>query len=278
MVDDSSNGGERGNLTETNAIQDEGADFYISSNAVDAAMRDECQTLVMSPTATMIIKKAKKKEHLLRLKIKKLNKELASLRQKVAAQANAGVTESSSSAQLSSATSSSVTTSSTSADSSYSSSSSSSTSSEEEKRKKRRKQYKKKGDKKRSHTKKGKKMKKVAKGRKSLGRRASRPTEIIARYKRVLRAYNSGKKLGEACAFAGVTELTVRCKAAIPELAIACPDKFEKLLAGFSNRDKVADFVSKCEDIIKNDADVRAKIAKNKAVGKLIPYNKKEQK
>ncbi|XP_074533225.1 stonustoxin subunit beta-like [Halichoeres trimaculatus] len=38
---------------------------------------------------------------------------------------------------------------------------------------------------------------------------ASRPTEIIARYKRVLRAYNSGKKLGEACAFAGVTELTV---------------------------------------------------------------------
>ena len=79
-------------------------------------------------------------------------------------------------------------------------------------------------------------------------------------------------------AIAGVTELTVRCKAAIPELAITCPDKFEKLMAGFYKRDKIADFVSKCEYMIQNDAEVRANIAKNKAVGKLIPYNKREQK
>jgi len=30
--------------------------------------------------------------------------------------------------------------------------------------------------------------------------------------------------------------------------------------------------------MIQKDAEVRAKIAKNKAVGKLIPYNKREQK
>lgn len=87
---------------------------------------------------------------------------------------------------------------------------------------------------------------------------ACHPTEIIARHKRVLRAYNSGKKLGKACAFAGVTELTVRCKAAIPELAIACSDKFEKLLAGFRKRDKIADFFSKFEYMIQNDAEVRS--------------------
>lgn len=84
--------------------------------------------------------------------------------------------------------------------------------------------------------------------------------------------------MGEACALAGVTELTVRCKAPIPELAIACPNKFEKLLAGFCKSDKIADFVSKCEHVIQNDAEVRAKIAANKAVGKLILYTKREQK
>ena len=45
MVDDGSNGGERGNLTDTNAIQDEEDDFYISSDTLDAAKRDESQTL-----------------------------------------------------------------------------------------------------------------------------------------------------------------------------------------------------------------------------------------
>ncbi|XP_059188095.1 uncharacterized protein LOC131970683 [Centropristis striata] len=118
MADDSSNGGDCKNLTETNAIQDDEDDFYISSDTLDADRGDKSHTVVRSPTAAVMSKKAKKREHLLRLKIRKLKKEMASLRQKVAGQANAVVKESSSSAPPSSATSSS-----SSAESNYSSSS-----------------------------------------------------------------------------------------------------------------------------------------------------------
>lgn len=44
-ADDSSDGGERKNLTETSAIQDDEHDFYISSDTVDADKRDESQTV-----------------------------------------------------------------------------------------------------------------------------------------------------------------------------------------------------------------------------------------
>lgn len=61
-------------------------------------------------------------------------------------------------------------------------------------------------------------------------------------------------------------------------MAIASPEKFEELLAGFNKRGKISDFLSKCEDLIENDAQVRAEIAKLKNEGNLIPYIKREPK
>ncbi|KAL2089305.1 hypothetical protein ACEWY4_013993 [Coilia grayii] len=171
-------------------------------------------------------------------------------------------------AMTSDSTSASSRSSSSSSTSPTSTSSSSSSSSEEENT------LKKKHPKNKKHK---KKRRAKSKSKAKYGRRASSPEEVIARYKKVLKNYNAGMKLGKACAKAGVTELTVRSKAAIPEIAIASPDHFQDLMAAHSKRGKIVDLLSKCEFLIESDQKVKDAIMLKKAEGKLIPYVKREK-
>ena len=105
---------------------------------------------------------------------------------------------------------------------------------------------------------------------------AGSPQQVIQRYKKVLRHFQKGKSFSECYIAVGFDRNTITTNAAVAELAIAAPDKFDLLLKGYSRVDQLKSFVRQCSQAINDDPLVMAEIEKLKAEGKLLPFLKRK--
>ncbi|XP_053178230.1 coiled-coil domain-containing protein 106-like [Scomber japonicus] len=159
-----------------------------------------------------------------------------------------------------------------SSDSSFSSSSSSSSTSDDGKKKKRKKSKK---NIKKKKGKKGTREKRSKTIRRSCVSRARGPDEVIARYRKVLKAYKKKNSIIAACKMVGVDRNTVALNAPIAELAIAAPEKFAEFKDEHTRKHKLGDFAAKCIDAIRDSPDIDSTVQALKKSGKLLPVGKR---
>ncbi|KAK7938558.1 hypothetical protein WMY93_001884 [Mugilogobius chulae] len=105
-------------------------------------------------------------------------------------------------------------------------------------------------------------------------RRARVPEEVVERYQRVLKSFQRGRSLSKACEKVGVDRNTIVCNAAVAELAIADPQKYNELKQRRNPNDKLSDFTKACNDAICNDIAVSNNIHSLKQSNQLLPLRK----
>ncbi|KAK6481945.1 coiled-coil domain-containing protein 106-like isoform X1 [Huso huso] len=146
-------------------------------------------------------------------------------------------------------------------DDSSSSSSASTSSSEYRKTKKKSKSNKKK-------EKKGKKSR-----RSQFCSRAKDPEEVIERYNKVLKTFTKVKTMSQAFSRHNVDRGTIAATAAIVELALAAPSKYETMQFNSSDETLLA-FAKRCSSAI--DEETKQKITKMKTKHLLLPLQYKK--
>ncbi|XP_038135159.1 coiled-coil domain-containing protein 106-like [Cyprinodon tularosa] len=122
--------------------------------------------------------------------------------------------------------------------------------------------------------KKGKKGTRERRNKRSSIARARGPDEVIARYRKVLKAYKRKKSITAACKIVGVDRNTIALNAQIAELSIAAPEKFAEFKEQHTRKHKLGDFAGKCVDAIRDDADIDSRVKALKKSGKLLPVGK----
>ncbi|CAJ1057790.1 coiled-coil domain-containing protein 106-like [Xyrichtys novacula] len=100
------------------------------------------------------------------------------------------------------------------------------------------------------------------------------PDEVIARYRKVLKAYKKKKSLIASCKIVGVDRNTITLNAPIAELSIAAPENFAELKEQHRRKHKLGDFAGKCLDAIRDNPDIDSKVQALKKSGKLLPVGK----
>ncbi|KAK0140214.1 Coiled-coil domain-containing protein 106 [Merluccius polli] len=158
--------------------------------------------------------------------------------------------------------------------SSDSSSSPSSSSSEDGKKKKMKRRKKSKKNIKKKKGKKGTRERGSKKIKRSSVSRARGPDEVIARYRKVLKAYKKKKSITAACRIVGVDRNTIALNAPIVELSIAAPEKFAEFKDQHTTKQKLGDFAGKCRDAIRDSLDIEDTVRALKKSGKLLPVGK----
>lgn len=91
----------------------------------------------------------------------------------------------------------------------------------------------------------------------------------------MLQAFRRGKNLQESYRSVGVDRNTICSGAAIVELSVVCPTKFEELLSGYGHGDKLMPFIQKCRDVIKHDPTLIQEVENQKKSGRLLPIKNK---
>lgn len=94
---------------------------------------------------------------------------------------------------------------------------------------------------------------------------------MVKRYKGVLAIFQTGKNMAKSFKNYGVDRLTIVNTAAIAELAIAAPEEYGQVEKGGT----VAEFAKRCEEVIKANQVISAKIIKMKDDRKLLRITKK---
>ncbi|XP_060757031.1 coiled-coil domain-containing protein 106-like [Neoarius graeffei] len=127
--------------------------------------------------------------------------------------------------------------------------------------------------KKNTKKKKGKKGTRERRSKRSSILRARGPDEVIARYRKVLKAYKK-KSITAACKIVGVDRNTITLNAPIAELSIAAPEKFAEFKEEHSTKQKLGDFAGKCLDGIRDNPDIERKVQALKKARQLLPVGK----
>ncbi|KAK0135331.1 Coiled-coil domain-containing protein 106 [Merluccius polli] len=104
--------------------------------------------------------------------------------------------------------------------------------------------------------------------------RAHGPDEVIARYRKVLKAYKKKNSITAACRIVGVDRNTIALNAPIAELSIAAPEKFAEFKDQHTTKHKLGDFAGKCRDAIRDCPDIDDTVRALKKSGKLLPVGK----
>ncbi|XP_017544740.2 coiled-coil domain-containing protein 106-like [Pygocentrus nattereri] len=128
--------------------------------------------------------------------------------------------------------------------------------------------------KKRKHKFKKKHSKKHKKEHKKFRQRVQTPSEIIRRYKSILKTLPKAKTMTRAFQKHAIDRNTVVSTSAIGELAIAAPEVYEELLAKKPCGETVLAFAKRCEAAIQGDEDVKEKMESMKARGTLLPIRR----
>ena len=105
---------------------------------------------------------------------------------------------------------------------------------------------------------------------------ATNPRQVIERYKKVLSHFQRGKSLSESYNSMETDRNTVASSAAIAELAISAPDKFEDVMKGYTSRQKLKVFALECARVLSEDPQLMAEVDKLKDEGKLLPLQKRK--
>ncbi|KAL7868244.1 hypothetical protein SRHO_G00096280 [Serrasalmus rhombeus] len=105
-------------------------------------------------------------------------------------------------------------------------------------------------------------------------RRLQTPSEIIRRYKSILKTLPKAKTMTRAFQKHAIDRNTVVSTSAIGELAIAAPEVYEDLLAKKPCGETVLAFAKRCEAAIQGDEDVKEKMESMKARGTLLPIRR----
>ncbi|KAI4898684.1 hypothetical protein NFI96_018018, partial [Prochilodus magdalenae] len=124
---------------------------------------------------------------------------------------------------------------------------------------------------KKKHSKGAKKHKKVYK---KFRQRVQTPSEIVCRYKSVLKALPKAKTMTRAFQKHTVDRNTVVSTSAIAEVAIAAPEVYEEALAKRPQGETVLAFAKRCEAAIQGDEEIKDKIESMKAGGTLLPIRR----
>ncbi|KAL7852174.1 hypothetical protein SRHO_G00179590 [Serrasalmus rhombeus] len=100
------------------------------------------------------------------------------------------------------------------------------------------------------------------------------PSEIIRRYKSILKTLPKAKTMTRAFQKHAIDRNTVVSTSVIGELAIAAPEVYEDLLAKKPCGETVLAFAKRCEAAIQGDEDVKEKMESMKARGTLLPIRR----
>ena len=103
------------------------------------------------------------------------------------------------------------------------------------------------------------------------------PEEAIERYLRVLRVYKKKRILADALEAEYVDGNTIKSTAAIAELSIAAPDRFQILMSRRREGEKLAHFNNICQDEIDENEEIRATVKSLKKDKKLLDFNNKKK-
>ncbi|XP_036417855.1 coiled-coil domain-containing protein 106-like [Colossoma macropomum] len=109
---------------------------------------------------------------------------------------------------------------------------------------------------------------------KKFRQRVQTPSEIVCRYKSILKTLPKAKTMTRAFQKHAIDRNTVVSTSAIGELAIAAPEVYEEVLAKKPGGETVLAFAKRCEAAIQGDEDVKEKIESMKAGCTLLPIRR----
>nr|XP_055065269.1 coiled-coil domain-containing protein 106-like [Misgurnus anguillicaudatus] len=110
--------------------------------------------------------------------------------------------------------------------------------------------------------------------RKERRRQITEPWQVVKRYESVLGIFKRGSNMADAFRKYGVDRNTIVQSAAIAELAIAAPEKYEEINDKHGKGEKLSILAQKCQDAIMADENIANKIQTMKTDGKLLPIKK----
>ncbi|XP_015797150.2 coiled-coil domain-containing protein 106-like [Nothobranchius furzeri] len=118
------------------------------------------------------------------------------------------------------------------------------------------------------------KAKKYKKEEKKFRQRVRTPSEIVQRYKSLLKTFPKMKTLSKAFQKHGIDRNTVVSTASVAELAIAAPLVYQELISNKPSGETVLHFAKRCEEEIQSNDEVKNKIESMKADGTLLPIRR----
>uniref|UniRef100_A0A1A7ZEW2 Coiled-coil domain containing 106 n=1 Tax=Nothobranchius furzeri TaxID=105023 RepID=A0A1A7ZEW2_NOTFU len=118
------------------------------------------------------------------------------------------------------------------------------------------------------------KAKKYKKEEKKFRQRVRTPSEIVQRYKSLLKTFPKMKTLSKAFQKHGIDRNRVVSTASVAELAIAAPLVYQELISNKPSGETVLHFAKRCEEEIQSNDEVKNKIESMKADGTLLPIRR----
>ncbi|XP_016360592.1 coiled-coil domain-containing protein 106-like [Sinocyclocheilus anshuiensis] len=99
------------------------------------------------------------------------------------------------------------------------------------------------------------------------------PWQVVKRYKSVLEIFKRGSNMADAFRKYGVDRNTIVQSAAIAELVIAAPEKYEEINDKNAKGEKLSNIAQKCQDAIMADENIANKIQTMKTFKNNLPLN-----